>query len=247
MASHNRTASSSSNRARISHRLRPSPPPHIFTTESSPAIPDSHWVAHDFWLGVGMVIIQPATNKVVIVHDSATDRWFLPKGRKDIGESLEQAALREAYEETGYRAEFLPIITHTRAPTPPNASPHTIAPLNCEPFLVDISLWASRTMSRQGDSGGEYIMHWYVGQIGPDATRETGTGMPDEQGYVGHLVDPQTAYERLSASGHREIFVKAWTLWAETKQYLAGSQRAPSQSHGNANHEVSTRTRQTGH
>ena len=28
-------------------------------------------------------------------------RWFLPKGRKDLGESLEDAAVREGYEEVG--------------------------------------------------------------------------------------------------------------------------------------------------
>jgi 8-oxo-dGTP pyrophosphatase MutT (NUDIX family) len=51
-----------------------------------------------------VVIIQPATGKVVLVTDKR-ERWFLPKGRKDKGESLEQTALREAYEEVN---EFLP-------------------------------------------------------------------------------------------------------------------------------------------
>ena len=50
-------------------------------------------------LGAGMVILQPSTEKVVIVYDERDDSWFLPKGRKDIGESLSAAALREAYEE----------------------------------------------------------------------------------------------------------------------------------------------------
>ena len=53
-----------------------------------------------------MVIIQPATGKAVILRELHGDGqgrmyeyWFLPKGRKDVGESLEQTALREAYEE----------------------------------------------------------------------------------------------------------------------------------------------------
>ena len=58
-------------------------------------------------LGAGMVVIQPSTGKVVLLserHESRRGgqpyhRWFLPKGRKDVGESLEQTALREAYEE----------------------------------------------------------------------------------------------------------------------------------------------------
>jgi len=49
-----------------------------------------------------MVIIQPSTHRLVILYDTQKKRWFLPKGRKDLGESLEQAALREAYEEVGH-------------------------------------------------------------------------------------------------------------------------------------------------
>lgn len=66
---------------------------------SSPAIPDSLIYASRFLLGVGMVIIQPSSGKVVLVNDPTEDHWFLPKGRKDMGETLEHAALREAYEE----------------------------------------------------------------------------------------------------------------------------------------------------
>jgi len=40
-----------------------------------------------------------STQKIVVIHESKLDYWFLPRGRKDLGESLETAALREAYEE----------------------------------------------------------------------------------------------------------------------------------------------------
>ncbi|ETW80018.1 hypothetical protein HETIRDRAFT_247601, partial [Heterobasidion irregulare TC 32-1] len=53
----------------------------------------------EFQLAASMVIIQPTTSKVVVVHDTQTRQWFLPRGRKDRGESIEQCALREAYEE----------------------------------------------------------------------------------------------------------------------------------------------------
>ena len=66
---------------------------------STCAVPDGLWFASDFLLGAGMVIIQPETRKILVVLDRKTNRFFLPKGRKDLGESIEQAALREAYEE----------------------------------------------------------------------------------------------------------------------------------------------------
>jgi 8-oxo-dGTP pyrophosphatase MutT (NUDIX family) len=58
-------------------------------------------------LGAGMVIIQPSTEKLVVVYESALKYWFLPKGRKDVGESLEQTALREAYEEVRTRVDIV--------------------------------------------------------------------------------------------------------------------------------------------
>ena len=71
---------------------------HPLSERSTAAIPESIFHATDFILGAGVVIIQPSTSKIVLVTDKR-ERWFLPKGRKDKGESLEQTALREAYEE----------------------------------------------------------------------------------------------------------------------------------------------------
>jgi hypothetical protein len=53
----------------------------------------------------------------------------------------------------------------------------------------------------------EYIAFWYVGQIPEDAVRELGTGMADEQDYVGHLVTKEEALDgRLSDD-------EAWVVW----------------------------------
>lgn len=73
-------------------------PTHPLSERSTAAVPNSIFHATDFILGAGVVIIQPSTSKIVLVTDNR-ERWFLPKGRKDKGETLEQTALREAYEE----------------------------------------------------------------------------------------------------------------------------------------------------
>ncbi len=75
---------------------------------STDSIPKSCFYTHDFLLGASMVIIQPSSGKVVLVNDTELRTWFLPRGRKDIGETLEQCALREAYEEV----RFLVIVTY---------------------------------------------------------------------------------------------------------------------------------------
>lgn len=79
------------------HRIRDRP--HQLSEYSSAPIPNSIFFSNDFMLGAGMVVIQPSSGKVVLVHETEADYWFLPRGRKDVGESLEEAALREAYEE----------------------------------------------------------------------------------------------------------------------------------------------------
>lgn len=85
----------------MTSRLFTKKKPKVFSQNSTPAVPNSLWFASDFLLGAGMVLIQEESQKVAVVYDTNAKNWFLPKGRKDVGESLEDAALREAYEEVG--------------------------------------------------------------------------------------------------------------------------------------------------
>lgn len=45
--------------------------------------------------------------EILIIHRSRYDDWSLPKGKVKDGECLDETALREVAEETGYRAELL--------------------------------------------------------------------------------------------------------------------------------------------
>jgi 8-oxo-dGTP pyrophosphatase MutT (NUDIX family) len=79
----------------------------VFSKDSTSAVLPCLWFASDFLLGAGMVIIQPETEKIVVIYDTKRNIWFLPKGRKDVGESLEQTALRETYEEVSVCPSYL--------------------------------------------------------------------------------------------------------------------------------------------
>ncbi|WP_436793528.1 NUDIX hydrolase [Actinospongicola halichondriae] len=43
----------------------------------------------------------PAGDEVLLVHRARYDDWSFPKGKLDPGETWEQAAIREVFEETG--------------------------------------------------------------------------------------------------------------------------------------------------
>ena len=62
-----------------------------------------------FWgeaiFSAGGVLVDPNTNRVLLIYKKEIGEWLLPKGRIEYGETIEQAAKREIFEETGYRNE----------------------------------------------------------------------------------------------------------------------------------------------
>ncbi|KAI0718463.1 NUDIX hydrolase domain-like protein, partial [Fomitopsis betulina] len=209
---------------------QPPPPPRRpddslqLSSRSMPTVRDSFWYCSDFMIGAGMVVLQPTTGKVLLLYEPRMDYWFFPKGRKDVGESLEQTALREAYEESGYRVDFLPLFLPTNAPIPPADRARGEQPC-AEPFYVNTHAWGPRRrvrpndVSYPGDKGGEYLTFWYIGQIAHDAVHEGDTGMPDEKEYQSHLLTLDDACARLKGCGmdhFATILCTAYALWQGT-------------------------------
>jgi 8-oxo-dGTP diphosphatase len=63
----------------------------------------------------GVGVDRVGVHEVVVVHRPRYDDWSLPKGKLDKGESFEDAAVREAEEETGLVVALgaeLPLVTY---------------------------------------------------------------------------------------------------------------------------------------
>jgi len=54
-------------------------------------------------LASGAVVVLEGTGEALLLHHAAEERWCIPKGHVDPGESVRTAALREVAEETGLR------------------------------------------------------------------------------------------------------------------------------------------------
>ena len=48
----------------------------------------------------------PSGPQIALIHRERYDDWSLPKGKREAGESWQQTALREVFEETGCQAEL---------------------------------------------------------------------------------------------------------------------------------------------
>ncbi|KAH8151037.1 uncharacterized protein LAJ45_04738 [Morchella importuna] len=151
--------------------------------------PSTHWPSSNFVLAAGTATFQPSTRKVLIIQDTSRTRpgtpresclWFLPRGRKDVGESIEACAVRETLEEAGYAATLLPF--HLQA------LPHILRrPRRLPEKLDDLRL---------------YVAFWFLCTIPADAMRAADYGAhfvgAHERGYDSELVEVGEAVRLLS-------------------------------------------------
>jgi len=227
----------------IAHQ-KPDEPFHrrFLSAASSKSLPISLWASSDFLLGAGVVIIQPSTSRVVLLkrvekfkdeNGVETDGivYFLPKGRKDVGESLSEAALREGYEESGYKCTLLPLNVPTHAPAPSEVSKDnpegdlsaTHRYPNTEPFYISTYHFDDPGCFDPNHSSGngvQYFAFWYLAQIGEHAKEEVGTRTAFETGYETLLLPFEEAIElmhsesnRLRNWAQRTVLKMAWRLW----------------------------------
>lgn len=53
----------------------------------------------------GIILYNEEKNSYLLVYGKKSQKWGFPKGHMEIGETTQQTALREFYEETGYELQ----------------------------------------------------------------------------------------------------------------------------------------------
>ena len=144
--------------------------------------------------------------EICLIHLQRKDEWLLPKGRKDRGESVEQTAFREVYEETGWKAVPFPATMYTRATVPDVEGskleqpyqPHLVSALSTEPFAISIR--------RAADNRSTKLIHWFIFAVAdPEGEQTHGTQMEGEGIDKAIFLEASQAIDTLSFHEDREL------------------------------------------
>lgn len=152
---------------------------------------------------------NPNAKEVCLVHVVETQQWILAKGRRNIGESRKDAAIREITEETGYKSQLLPVRMPTRAPQPVDQFD---APDKCRSVhnLTEAFMFTVRELPR---GKGVKIIWWFVAVLQDDAHMDRG---PGEDQFKAEFFPVKEAVDKLHFETDREVLRKAIQVVEET-------------------------------
>ncbi|KAI4641497.1 hypothetical protein J4E93_007593 [Alternaria ventricosa] len=170
--------------------------------------PTQQYTSDLFVESCGAILYDTTRQKVCLIHLAQSNMWTLPKGRRNVGESRRESALREVYEETGYKCHILPVDMKTRATiagdTADAPDVARISRDSVEPFMV--------TMRTLKDGQGVKIIWWYVAMMDQGACETKG---PAEEGVETGSYSYEEAERLLYFETDREVLRKAQALVAK--------------------------------
>lgn len=131
----------------------------------------SQYTASEYVESVGAIAFNLSARTVCLIHHAKRDEWLLAKGRRNLGETRQVAAVREIAEETGYSCRILPLTMSTRNPPAVETEQHypdepRVHEEAREPFML--------TCRQLEGTKGMKIIWWYVAVVENDAVVESG-------------------------------------------------------------------------
>src|ERR1700683_1542782 len=147
-------------------------------------MPSVQYTSSAFVVSAGSVLFREAQDtkhlQICILYHRAKQVYLLPKGRKDCGETVEAAAVRETFEETGYPCELLPCRMPTRAPLPGVNSKDAVRMADglTEPIVM--------TLRQLGDAKVKVIW-WFATRIKGNAVEKVEGTQTDSEDFESHF------------------------------------------------------------
>jgi 8-oxo-dGTP pyrophosphatase MutT (NUDIX family) len=139
---------------------------------ASSRFPTRQFPSEQFVECCGAIVFNLTDERICLCNLLSNSEWVLPKGRRNIDESRKDAALREVYEETGYRCHLLPVTMATRATRSGDEADvrdeQRVLDDLIEPFMCTVRELGDR------NGGGIKIIWWFVGVL--DSNEERGSG-----------------------------------------------------------------------
>jgi 8-oxo-dGTP pyrophosphatase MutT (NUDIX family) len=159
----------------------------------------------------------PEEYALVYIRKRRNGEKVIAKGRKDVHEAIPDAAVREAYEETGYKSAILEL------PTPSLAPGSQELQLNKEAIGVTFRI---DRMSRKDKAPIQKLIFWWVSEIDCDedgnaVERVEGTQLPYENYDVQDMtLDQCLTNDGLTYEPDRKLVAKTKELLLKRHEIL---------------------------
>ena len=147
-----------------------------------------------FCISCGTVTLDTARAKILLIRWSENQEIYLPKGRKNIGETLEDAALRETYEETGSRVTLFRLPVPTLATLAGDVEAVGQMSATTEPVAISQRLVHDKLK----------IIFWFAARGDSTAVPETGTQQEGED-FEPLWVDLDSGVQSLTYDDDKQI------------------------------------------
>lgn len=151
----------------------------------------------------GAIVFRLSTQQVCVLHLLPRDEHILAKGRRNVGESRSEAALREVREETGYVCRLLPITMRSRAPPAVEIEPYgdvlrTYSDIT-EPFSLQI-----RHLEADGDVK---LIWWFIAVV--DEEKAPNEDRPGEEKFNVEFYGYEEVVKKLTFQMDRDMVQRA--------------------------------------
>ncbi|KAF8487526.1 NUDIX hydrolase domain-like protein [Russula ochroleuca] len=187
-----------------------------------PRYPTEQFPFSHFLVSGGPILFASthAPLRICLIYHHAHGEWLLPKGRKDRGESMPAAAVRETFEETGYSCELLPLDLITRAPVAGAQSADAAMAVGGseEPFMVTL---------RRTKEGGIQILSWFATVCAAGADKVVGVPelQTEVEEYESAFFEVDEALQVATFQVDRDVIARAVELVRATYAEASDTER----------------------